>query len=241
MSSCTTTVPYSVRNNAPVGHTSRHAASVQCLHTSLDISHRIGFDCSTNATWRHEFAPSVDVLSYDSPLHTRPSSGTRFHSLHATSHALQPMHTLVSVKKPTRGWICRPYVVWPSPWRIGRLLLVARIRGDQFEQLRAARPSTGPYVAGRRLDLLDVHVRVEGDRGEVVARIAGRQPSRAPVVRHPDLVQSAPLHHDRRHALRNHDTRLDRRARSDHGRPRAVLELSFLREFGRDLDEELRL
>ena len=40
MSSCTTTVPNSVRNNAPVGHTSRHAADVQCLHTSELISHR---------------------------------------------------------------------------------------------------------------------------------------------------------------------------------------------------------
>src|SRR5690606_16518563 len=32
-----------------------------------------------------------------------PSSGMRFHSLHATSQALQPMHTEVSVKKPFRG------------------------------------------------------------------------------------------------------------------------------------------
>ena len=32
-----------------------------------------------------------------------PSSGMRFHSLHATSQALQPIHTLVSVKKPLRG------------------------------------------------------------------------------------------------------------------------------------------
>ena len=39
-SSCTTTVPNSVRISAPVGHTSRQAASVQCLHTSLDISQR---------------------------------------------------------------------------------------------------------------------------------------------------------------------------------------------------------
>ncbi len=31
-----------------------------------------------------------------------PSSGTSFHSLHATSHALQPMQTLVSVKNPFR-------------------------------------------------------------------------------------------------------------------------------------------
>ena len=29
-----------------------------------------------------------------------PSAGRSFHCLHATSHALQPMHTVVSVKKP---------------------------------------------------------------------------------------------------------------------------------------------
>src|SRR5665647_1937995 len=39
MSSCTTTVPNSVRNSEPVGHTSRQAAWVQCLHTSDDMSH----------------------------------------------------------------------------------------------------------------------------------------------------------------------------------------------------------
>src|SRR5919204_3295121 len=109
MSSWTTTVPYSVRNNAPVGHTSRQAASVQCLHTSLDISHRIGLRCSINATCRHEFAPSVEVLSYDSPVQTSPSSGTWFHSLHATSQALQPMQIDVSVKNPTRGFASAPY------------------------------------------------------------------------------------------------------------------------------------
>ena len=32
-----------------------------------------------------------------------PSSGLRFHSLQATSHALQPMQIDVSVKKPTRS------------------------------------------------------------------------------------------------------------------------------------------
>src|ERR671936_2386355 len=114
MSSWTTTVPYSVRKSDPVGHTSRHAACVQCLQTSDDMSQRStsslpssstwsGFRCSTNATWRHVLAPSVEVLSYDSPVQTSPSSGTRFHSLHATSHALQPMQIDVSVKKPRRG------------------------------------------------------------------------------------------------------------------------------------------
>src|SRR5213592_2566057 len=130
MSSCTTTVPNSVRNSEPVGHTSRHAACVQCLYTSDDINQRSaspspswstcsGVRCSTNATWRHEFAPSVDVLSYDSPVQTSPSSGTRFHSLQATSHALQPMQIDVSVKKPTRSWRSSPYASQPAGTPVG--------------------------------------------------------------------------------------------------------------------------
>src|SRR5437764_4557363 len=121
MSSWTTTVPYSVRKSDPVGHTSRQAACVQCLQTSELISQRSasaspvsalavspsrckGSFCSTNATWRQVLAPSVEVLSYDSPVQTIPSSGTRFHSLQATSQALQPMQTDVSVKKPIRSF-----------------------------------------------------------------------------------------------------------------------------------------
>src|SRR4051794_23815946 len=106
MSSCTTTVPNSVRNSDPVGHTSRHAAWVQCLQTSLSISHRKSPGaalCSMNATCRQVLAPSAPVLSYDEPSRFIPSSGIAFHSLHATSHALHPMHTDVSVKKPLRG------------------------------------------------------------------------------------------------------------------------------------------
>src|SRR5215475_3017902 len=117
-SCCTTTVPYSVRNSAPVGQTSRQAAWVQCLHTSLLISQRSasgwspsrrsGSFCSTKATCRQVFAPSSEVLSYDSPVQTSPSSGTRFHSLQATSQALQPMQTDVSVKNPTRSLASSP-------------------------------------------------------------------------------------------------------------------------------------
>src|ERR671936_676616 len=126
MSSWTTTVPYSVRKSEPVGQTSRQAAWVQCLQTSEDMSQRIasppapfpspcsGLRCWTKATWRQEFAPSVEVLSYDSPVQTSPSSGTRFHSLHATSHALQPMQIDVSVKKPRRGLASTPYVLKPT-------------------------------------------------------------------------------------------------------------------------------
>src|SRR5436305_12477655 len=118
-SSCTTTVPNSVRKSAPVGQTSRQAACVQCLQTSELISQRrtssfspssmrCGSFCSMKATWRQVLAPSSEVLSYDSPVQTSPSSGTRFHSLQATSQALQPMHTDVSVKKPTRSWASAP-------------------------------------------------------------------------------------------------------------------------------------
>src|SRR2546423_12747191 len=135
MSSCTTTVPYSVRKSDPVGHTSRHAACVQCLHTSDDMSQRRpvppspstsrDFSCSMNATCRQEFAPSSEVLSYDSPVHTWPSCGMRFHSLHATSHALQPMQTDVSVKKPTRVCCCASsYSAQPSGASVGRMTVL---------------------------------------------------------------------------------------------------------------------
>ena len=70
-SSWTTTVPNSVRNSAPVGHTSRQADSVQCLHTSLAISQRTPSaasatavtGCSMNATCRQVDAPRPTVLS----------------------------------------------------------------------------------------------------------------------------------------------------------------------------------
>src|SRR4029450_471878 len=124
MSCCTTTVPNSVRNSAPVGQTSRQAACVQCLHTSDDISHltpassggpidgrprsTVGTSFSMNATCRHVAAPSASGLSYDVPVNAMPSSGSSFHSLQATSQALQPMHTDVSVKKPIPPDSCSP-------------------------------------------------------------------------------------------------------------------------------------
>src|SRR5919198_3637289 len=108
------TVSNSVRVMAPVGHTSRQPAWTQCLHTSDSISHRpptrfgsFRSNCSLNVTWRKVVPDSWTVLSYDSPDmgSVRPSgpssAGNWFHSLQATSHALQPIHRVVSVKKPT--------------------------------------------------------------------------------------------------------------------------------------------
>src|SRR5207247_85800 len=106
MSGCTYTESNSVRTMAPVGQFSRHPARLQCLQTSDIISHEKvpsavvcpprGTGRSTNATWRQVEAPSDTVLSYDIAVNTKPSSGSWFHSLHATSQALHPMHTVVS-------------------------------------------------------------------------------------------------------------------------------------------------
>src|SRR4051812_47129917 len=113
MSCCTTTVPNSVRNSEPVGQTSRQAAEVHCLHTSDDMSHakplsgspsRSPSGRSMKGTWRQVSADSPPVLSYEVPSQLRPSSGTSFHSLHATSQALQPIQMDVSVKNPIRGF-----------------------------------------------------------------------------------------------------------------------------------------
>src|SRR2546425_10822635 len=94
-SGCTYTVSNSVRTMAPVGQLSRQPARWQCLETSDIISQekppswspRSAAARSTNATWRQVDAPSDTVLSYDMPVKDIPSSGSWFHSLHATSHA----------------------------------------------------------------------------------------------------------------------------------------------------------
>src|SRR3954469_13410777 len=168
MSSCTTTVPYSVRNRDPVGQTSRHAAWVQCLQTSELMSQRkpsaapgappggcraggaasgtrTGRSCSMNATWRHVSAPSSPVLSYDSPVNAKPSSGTRFHSLQATSQALQPMQMDVSVKKPTRSLASSPYVSGQAAGvPVGSARLAIGLLPHPLYELRQLLPARAP-------------------------------------------------------------------------------------------------
>src|SRR3954454_7833994 len=94
----------------PVGQASRHPAFSQCLQTSEETSQAIRSGAlpprptsgvrSTNLTWRQVEWPRARVLSYELPLQRKPSCGTSFHSLHATSQALQPMQRVESVKKP---------------------------------------------------------------------------------------------------------------------------------------------
>src|SRR3954469_8932317 len=108
MSGCTKTPPNSVRTIAPVGHASRHPATSQCLQTSEEnvqdgdsgeFAPKPGSgSLSTNFTCRHVEWPRARVLSYEVPRQSSPSSATPFHSLHATSHALQPMQSVESVR-----------------------------------------------------------------------------------------------------------------------------------------------
>src|SRR6266550_3361728 len=102
------TVLNSVRMIAPVGHTSIQLAYLQCLQTTDIISQAAPLPavadwsgtCSMNLTWRQFWASRVPVLSKLSARKVGLLPSSWFHSLHATSHALQPMQMLVSVKKP---------------------------------------------------------------------------------------------------------------------------------------------
>src|SRR5207244_12733729 len=99
------TVSNSVRTMASVGQTSRQLALAQCLQTSDIIDQAIGLSwvvpaCSTNRTCRQLAWSSWPVLS-QLPRNSSGLLGRPFHSLHATSQALHPMQSLVSVKDPT--------------------------------------------------------------------------------------------------------------------------------------------
>ncbi len=187
-------MPNSVRMSAPVGQTSRQPALVQCLQTSLDMSQRMastwpgspaawprtsaagpsaagptaaaGTCCSMKATCRQVEAPRPTVLSNDMPVSFSPSSGTAFHSLQATSQALQPMQTDVSVKKPIRGG-CSPYP--------------ARAAG-----------SGPPVRPGSSSATLTSHLRARlfGDAGPLQVR-AHQVPQRRPAGRRPGWMSTA--------------------------------------------------
>ena len=251
---------------------------MQCLHTSEDISQRkssssrwklgswplAGTRCSTNATCRQVLPLSPPVLSCELPVQFRPSSGTSFHSLQATSHALQPMQIEVSVKNPIRGGcsVCPAAAAGSLPpsrtSSSGRVARIARIGHfsipvsvgdagaplvglDQREALRSAGPAPGLDVDGQRLDLLDVRARIQRHRGQLVHRVAARVAVRAPVVGHPDRVHDAPVELQRRHPVGHEHPRLDHAAGGHERRPAAVLEPALGRQLGRDLAEELGL
>src|SRR5262249_21367016 len=214
--------------------------------------------CSMKATWRQVSAPRPSVLSYDMPVNCRPSSGTWFHSLQATSQALHPMHTDVSVKKPTRGG-GSPYPLDaagssdPSS-RANRSLATAHLRPgrfgdagppdvllDQSRAGRSTRPATGPNITAQGFHLLDVHVGVQSDRRQLVGGVTHRITVRPPMEREADLLNGPAVHDQRPDALGDQDPGLDNVAGRHDGGPTEVLEPSFLRQLGRDFAEHLRL
>src|SRR5690625_1398581 len=231
----------------------------------------VGMGCSMKATWRQLLEPSAPVLSKDMPSRSNSSVlGSRFHSLQAPSHALQPMHTLVSVKNPLRGGGS----LYPAstagsmgPKRlflltIGVSLLGPRrgtVPGENRVAARAvrsgplavfgyvcqefwpSRPAPGPHVARADLRFLDVDVDVERDAEEVIRGIAHDQAVGAPVVGQPHLVDGAPRDPQRAHAIGDDDAGLDGGARGDDVGPTDVFQAAFLGQLRRHLLEHLGL
>ena len=91
---------------APVGQASRQPAFVQCLQTSLIISQRLnGAARSAAALLDEGDVPPGGRAEGGGVVVAHPGelvvvAGSWFHCLQATSHALQPMQSVVSVKKP---------------------------------------------------------------------------------------------------------------------------------------------
>src|SRR5215469_4028991 len=134
------TVSNSVRMIALVGQTSAHDACWQCLQTSDIISQAwpspavvAAVRCasfSMNLTWRQFSASSLPVLSKLSARNAGGLPVSSFHSLQATSQALQPMQMLVSVKNP---FAC---AIASEPHRVRRDLAQAALAGVQVERER---------------------------------------------------------------------------------------------------------
>src|SRR5690242_5169521 len=117
------------------------------------------------------------------PVRTYSSAGSWFHCLQATSQALQPMHNVVSVKKP---------LATPPP-----LCCALALRGAAQLGALAARPANRPaarrgdplcvviavaaraparlQVTRKGLGLVDAHVGVEHDADQIVDDVARHQ------------------------------------------------------------------
>src|SRR5262249_41803566 len=140
MSGWTKTVSSSVRTIDPVGQASRQPACSQCLQTSETNDHDTcspelpptpnAVSISTKAASRHVEWPGCRVLSYERPVHSKPSAGTWLYSLHATSHALQPMQRVESVRNAAVGKV-----------------VASHQRFEIMQRRRAARTPAGRNVA----------------------------------------------------------------------------------------------
>src|SRR6266849_3991908 len=107
-------------------------------------------------------------------------AGSWFHSLQATSQALHPMHTVVSVKKPIGS------AITPSPLERGLRPRHPALGGDSEERASSARRASeggrSPpgscllHVAHEGLPLVNRDVGISYQGRELVAGITGAEP-----------------------------------------------------------------
>src|SRR6266853_1485341 len=97
-------MPFEYCTIAPgAGQAFRHPGSAQCMQPSLRISHSrspLGFSYSVKRINVQDSPDRSLGLSY-TPTLVPISSRRSFHSMHATWHALQPMHLVVSMSLAT--------------------------------------------------------------------------------------------------------------------------------------------
>src|SRR6266545_6341985 len=179
------TVSNSVRTIALVGHTSRQDACWQCLQTSDIISQAWPSpivvvavrwaSLSMNLTCRQFWASSWPVLSKLSARNAGALPESWFHSLQATSHALQPMQTLVSVKNPFAS------AIGLKPHQVGHDLAQAALLGIKVERQRGQlvhdrhRPRVPAGVDGEEVAVAGLAA-VDPDVREVLRLRVDRQP-----------------------------------------------------------------
>src|SRR3982751_824934 len=159
MSSCTTTVPNSVRNSAPVGQTSRQAACVQCLHT-LDI-------ISQRKSLRGASIVRPGRSDIGMPRNWMPVPGGSIVPAAARASTAGGTPGLVPVSCPVPAATTAVWAVADGP--TGRAAKAAAGRGPG-----RGRPRVGPGAAVRPglLDERDVPPRVGGEPAGVVVRVA---------------------------------------------------------------------
>src|SRR5579885_1527256 len=100
------------------------------------------------------------------PVRSKSSAGNWFHCLQATSHALQPMHSVVSVKNPVAMCLllfaCQRRVLQHlsalTARALNRAALLHRGTRDAHSAWRARSLTSPAQVAGKRLRLVNLDI-----------------------------------------------------------------------------------
>ena len=186
-------------------------------------------------------------------MNSRPSSGTWFHSLQATSQALQPMQ-IAGVGEEAHPGLGLVAVALGPAQRLARApgSMLTRLLGPRLRPLRgkprpaaqraAPRAPARPDVAGERLRPPRC---ARSDRAPCAKRSFAATPVVSPRVPQwygsPTWCTGLPSTRSGRDAVGDEHARLDRRARGDDRRPAAVDEPALAGQRRGDLEEHLGL